>query len=411
MDGELLDLKKSEYDHIVGNDELKRDKDGFVILRPRAKVIDQRMSSLTTSIDTLEDKLKDLRRQHAETAKLQKTPEYAEDKKKEKKGKKKKERERLIAMVFSNADQVNEEKEAEEDKKATEKGTERKPRKKPQTTLETTYGQRFSPIVSMLNDTINDFDRIAKDIEAELSTPAGRARTRYRSDQTSNMISAKNSQLSALKELGTIAKQLSDLEYRRDKDSKSEDDKDSTKAISNLAAKYLRTSNMVGGIDISGGKKKNKKGKKDKDKSQGNFAKTAINMGYAVDDDEDEDNSLKKTDDDTKHRGGDHDLSLAKEFAKVLEKRRDEISFSPYERHLDMEGKYKFIVACDPLDPEHTWDFIPVDPKTNKEIKGFRKDYKELMPKKKQCRMRFDLQKMRCTDLNSSKNYKIVLLS
>lgn len=403
MDQTLIDIGISQYESMRGADDVERDAEGFIILRPKADRVDQKLESLTTNIDLLESKLKELRETKAETAAYKDSDEYKAEKKEKKKGKKKKDRERLIQMVFNNADRDKEEDDSNSDgdddspkgDKSSKKG---KGNKKASTTLDTTYGQRFSPIVSMLHDSINDFGRIAEEIEAELETPAGKQRTRYRSDQMGNLISAKNSQLSALKELGSIAKQLSDLEYRKDKEAKAEAG-DTTKALSNLAAQYLRTTDDVGGKKKGKGKKESKK-----EKAKGNFTKSAKSMGYDVDDDDDDE-------DEAPSGKSKKNYELAQQFAKVLEKRGGELSFSPYEKHLDLEGHYKFMVVCDPLDPEHTWEFIAVDPDTGKEIKGFKKDYKDLVPKKSATKMRFDIQKKKCTDLNSSKNYRLVFTS
>ena len=67
-------------------------------------------------------------------------------------------------------------------------------------------------------DDIFEFDKIAADIEADLNSSRNNAKTMYRSSQIGNMISAKNSKLSAVKELGSIAKVISDLEYKKEKD-------------------------------------------------------------------------------------------------------------------------------------------------------------------------------------------------
>ena len=76
-----------------------------------------------------------------------------------------------------------------------------------------------------------------------------------------------------------------------------------------------------------------------------------------------------------------------------------------------MEGKYKFVIVADPGDVEGTWEFVAVDPKDEKKIKGFRDKYKDLYPSKKKCRMVFDLGKMRVTDRNTARTYKLILKS
>ncbi|MCM1230065.1 MAG: hypothetical protein NC489_08030 [Ruminococcus flavefaciens] len=397
MDSTILDLGHSQYLSAIGMDEVERDSDGFVILRPTADRVDQKLESLTTNIDTLEEKLQALRKSKATTEAYRETEAYKADKKKNKNKKKKKERETLLNMVFNNADQVAAAEAADEDddnvRDSKKKGGGRK--KVADTTLDTTYGKRFSTVVSMLYDSIQDFDKIAAEIREELDSAQGRTKGMYRSSQMGNLISATSKKFDAVRELGSIAKTVSDLEYKEKKDKKAEEGTDTTRAISSLAAKYLK-----GSYESDSGKKGGKK--KDKEKAKGNFSKTAKSMGY--DPDEDEDAEIKKN-----PQKKEHDQALAKEFAKALESRSDEFSFTAYEKHLDIEGTYSFVVTCDPLDPEHTWDFMAID-KKGREIEGFRKDYKDLMPRKKNARMRFDIAKKKAVDLNSSKTYKLLFI-
>lgn len=392
MDKAILDLGHSQYMSMIGMDDAERDDEGFILLRPSAARVDERVESLTTNIDSLEAKLQALRQSKKAMEDYKKTDAYKEDKKKNKGKKKKKERENLLNMVFNNADQVNESDDDDESVHDPKKKGSRK--KVSDTTLDTTYGKRFSTVVSMLYDSIQDFDKIATEIRGELDSTQGRAKGMYRSSQMSNLIAATSKKFDAVKELGTIAKTVSDLEYKKAKDKKAEEGTDSSKAISNLAAKYLR-----GGFDSTSDGKKNKK-KAAKEKAKGNFSKTAKSMGYDPDDDED---AEIKRDPQKKSR----DQALAKEFAKALEGRAGDFNFTAYERHLDMEGKYTLVIACDPLDPEHTWDFMAIDKKGHV-IDEFKKEYKDLMPRKKATRMRFDVAKKKAVDLNSSKTYKLV---
>lgn len=400
MDKTILDLGRAQYMRAVGADDVERDSEGFILLRPSADHVDQQVESLTTNIDSLEEKLQALRKSKAAMEDYQKTDAYKKDKKKKLKGKgkRKKERETLLNMVFNNADQVaaaEEREEAEKEDKSSGDSKKKSGRKKPaDTTLSTTYGKRFSTVVSMLYDSIQDFEQIAAEIREELDSAQGRSKGMYRSSQMGNLIAATSKKFDATKELGSIAKTISDLEYKEKKDKKAEEGSDTSKAISNLAAKYLR------GSFESEEERKGKK-KRDKDKGKGNFAKTAKSMGYDPDDDDEDDGP--KRDPDKKAR----DQALAKEFAKALEKRADDFQFTPYEKHLDIEGTYTFVVVCDPLDPEHTWDFKALD-KKGREIEGFAKQYKDLMPKKKATKMRFDVAKRKAVDLNSSRTYKLL---
>jgi len=402
MDVAIYDLGRDQYRRAVGYSDMDRDEDGFVLLRPTASRVDERKAELTTSIDDLEAKLKQFRAEKAAVTQYQKTDEYKESKKEGKKKKNKKARESLLNMVFNNADAVAEA-EDEEDEEGYRDNKKKGGNKRKDTTLDTTYGKRFSPVVSMLHDTITDFDKIASEIEDELNSSRGQTRNMYRSQQISNLISAKNSKLSAVKELGSIAKTVSDLEYKKDKDKRANEGSDNTKAISNLGAKYLRG---VFDIDEDRGESKGKKGKdKKKDKGSSNFKNSARSMGY--DDDEDDEDSVRKPSKGDKSKA-DSDDALARAFAEEIMGRKGEFSFSPHERHLAMEGKFNIAVTCDVTDPENTWSYCAIDPKSGKIIEGFKKEYKDLLPSKKKARMRFDLAKKQCTDLNTSKRYRLL---
>ena len=82
MDQSVYDLGRAQYRDAVGISDMDRDKDGFLVLRPTARHVDQKVASLTTDIDTLEEKLKQFREQKAQAVKYQKTEEYRESKKK-----------------------------------------------------------------------------------------------------------------------------------------------------------------------------------------------------------------------------------------------------------------------------------------------------------------------------------------
>lgn len=387
MDKDILNLGIEMYENAVGLSDMERDDDGFIILKPTAKRVDERKATLTTDISSLEAKLKKFKEERTRMDKIQKTEEYKESKKKLSKKKAKKQKTSLLEMVFNNADHENDEDTDEED--GTYRDKKGAPKKK-ETTLDTTYGKRFSPVVSMLHDTIVEFDNIAAEIEEELKNARNMSKSMYRSSQIGNLISAKNSKLSAVKELASVATTVSNLEYKKEKDRQSTEGSDTSKAISNLGAKYLR-----GGLDIFDDMPSKKK--KDK-KSSG---KKSNKVDIDDDDDDEEDSSIKKQREDDQR-------VLAGEFAKTLTNHKNDIKLTPHERYIKMEGKYAFMVVADPLDPDNTWKFIAVDPKTGKEIKGFKDDYPGLLPKKKNCRMTFDLAKMKCTDRNSARSYKVI---
>ena len=44
----------------IGADDVERDDDGFIVLRPSADHVDQKVETLTTSIDSLEERLQAL---------------------------------------------------------------------------------------------------------------------------------------------------------------------------------------------------------------------------------------------------------------------------------------------------------------------------------------------------------------
>lgn len=382
---DILDLGRAQYDHAMGMDEVERDEDGFLILRPSAARVDQRMSDLTTNISSLEEKLKKYRDEQAKAKAYTKSDEYRQSKKRLSKKKKKKQRTTLLEMVFNNADarenETDEDLDSDEDGEYRESRKSRARNKKPANTLSSTYGQRFSPVVSMLYDTIDKFDTIASDLEDELSR--NNSKSMYRTAQIGNLISATNSKLSAVKELASVAKTVSDLEYKKEKDKKAEQEGDNTKLVSSFASKYLR-----GNFDDTETKRRKKKGKQGKN---------------SVDDDDDE------PDDEIKKQRNENQRQLASELAKRLGARKDEIHLSDHERFIGMEGKYNIVVVADSMDPDNDWKFIAVDPKTGKELKDFRDKYKGLLPKRKNCRMTFDLARLKAYDKNSARTYKLIL--
>jgi hypothetical protein len=303
-------------------------------------------------------------------------------------------------MVFNNADADLEEEEDEEeyDEEDGSGYIEKKKRsqKKSSNTLETTYGKRFSPVVSMLHDSIIEFDQIAADIEKDLADNRNSARTMYRSSQMGNLLTAKNSKLSAVKELASVATTLSNLEYKQAKDKKAEEGVDQNKAVASAAAKFLR-----GGLDdfdIKSSKKD--KGKKKKKSGKITFG---VSKGLSADDLDDDDDigSIKKS----SAKSTDDERELATEFAKMLQDHKKDIKLTAHEKAIRLEGTYQVMVLVDPSDLD-SYRFCAV---SNKNGKILTDDvYKDLLPKRKKCRMRFDLSKNRATDLNSSRTYKLL---
>lgn len=403
-----LDYGTSAYQHMMGVDEMRRNEDGFITLQFSAQKTDERINELTTDISAIEEKLKKYKAEKNQREKFRKTEEYKESKKKLSKKKQKKKKMSLLEMVFNDADHEKEREEELEENMEEDGGTlvDKKPShttKKPsQTTLNTTYGKRFSPVVSMLHDTIMEFDGIAEEIQADLNDYRSSSRTMYRSSQIGNLISAKKSKLDAIKELASVSKVVSDLEYKKEKDKKEESAGNVSKEVSSIGAKFLR-----GSFDLFDSKSdKKKKDEKKKKNNKVSLFNTGRESSYD-DEEEDEDFSIKAATD--SKRTAENDQELAVEFSKALERNKDSITFTPAERYVNMEGKYNVIVVADVMDVENTWKFVAVDPKSGKEIPDFKEDYPGLLPRKKKCRMKFDLSRMKCTDLNSSRTYKLIV--
>lgn len=389
MNVDILNLGRAQYQAASGVDKMKRDEDGFIVLTPTAAHIDKKVDVLTSDIGDLESKLKKFKEEKQKAEKYKKTEEYKASKKRGKTKKEKKQKTALLEMVFNNADH-SEDNEDEPDAEDDGYRDSKRPRKKKETTtLETTYGKRFTPIVSMLHDMITEFDHLAGDIQAELDSPQLRAKNMYRSTQVGNLISAKDKKFSAIKELASVATTISNLEYKKEKDKAAEEGSSTSKEISTLGAKFLR-----GGFEEYGDKKVKKEKRKKK-------------YSYTDDDDDDETGTISSTGSKAS-KNDDDDRELASEFAKALVKHKDDMHFTDAEKAIKMEGKYYFKVVVDPTDPDNTWKFVACDMKTGKIIEGFKDKYKGLMPKRKNCRMVFDLGKMKCTEKNSSRTYKLM---
>ncbi len=407
---ELYELGKSKYEHATGLDEMERDKKGFIILKPSAKHIDRKSEALTTDIGLLEMKLKQFKDEKAKTEAYKKTEDYKRSAKNLSKKKKKKQKETLINMIFNNADNAEEEIDEEALKEqggsyVDKKGKKKAPSKKVENTLDTTYGMRFSPIVAMIQDTIFQFDKIANDIEEELKKSGSQAKTMYKSSQTSNLISATNNKFQAVKELATIAKTVSDLEYKQKKDKQSEEGSDNTKAIASLGAKFLRGGLLDDDDDDDYSYSSGKKGKKDKGKKSDKKRRFSLDDDS---DDDDEEDSIREIGSSKKRDKDKDNKELAEAFASRLLKEKDNIKLTPHEKFIRMEGKYKIYIACDPSDPDKDWKFIAINPDSGKEIKNFKDDYPGLIPRKKDCRIVFDLTKNRAVDKISAKSYPLM---
>ena len=101
------------------------------------------------------------------------------------------------------------------------------------------------------------------------------------------------------------------------------------------------------------------------------------------------------------------DEALAKALAGEINKRGG-VSFTAAEKFSSMEGKWKAVIICDPANPEKTGRFAAIDPKTEKVIKDFKEKWPGLLPKMRDCRLKYDISKKRASDLNSGKKYMLI---
>lgn len=415
---EMRTLAKREYKRASkGSSELDREKDpeldydknGFIVLQHVSELPTKTDTDLVTDLSALEKRLDMYREKNEASHEKEKYSEKTDQEsnpfsKPPKIGKKS--RKKLLKSIFNNADKIEAAENAEKDELE-------EPEVK-KDTLDTTYGLRYAPMVSMIHGIINEYDQLADDISNDLANRPN-MKTMYRSSQIANLISVKNSKLSAIKELTSIAKQITDLEYKKDKDSKvGEQDED--KAILTLTARYLRGS-LDDDNDVSSGpsKKSSKKGKKSKKSSsdsddridssdafQSSGKKPKEVRGYVST------SKVAKMAEDLEDEINTDDSALANALGKALLKHKDELEFTPYEKHINIEGKYTLAVLADADKPSSNWKFIAID-NNGKEIKGFKDKYGDLVPKKSDCRMSFNVSKMRVVDKNTSITYKLYL--
>lgn len=399
--------KPSEFDKDMN--QVDHDENGFIVLYHNSELPVNSNTDLVTDLSALEQRL-DAYREKAEAKREQARPEESfNDENKPKKEKKldKKSKKKLLKSIFNNADNLQAAKEANSENSDEEEKVE-------ETTLETTYGKRYAPLVTMVYDLIGEYDDIADDIKNDLATRPN-MKTMYRSSQISNLLTAKNSKFAAIKELTSIAKQITDLEYKKEKDNKSDDVSDE-KAIIGLTARYLRGSlddSSYDDVDDApkSSSKKDKKKKKNKvssvapsipDSSESREPKKKDIKGYIST------AKVEKMAGDLKDEEEADDSELANALGKALMKHKDELSFTAYEKHINMEGKYTLAVLADADKPSSNWKFIAID-NDGKEIKGFKDKYGDLVPKKSECHMSFNVAKMRVVDKNTSITYKLYL--
>lgn len=386
--------------------EMEYDKDGYMILRHISELPPASpKTDLVTDLNALEKRLDIYRERHeskriAEQESNKQSLLAGSGTKKSKKADKKA-RKKLLKSIFNNADKAAEDADTVNDND-NEKSTKTD-------TLDTTYGLRYTPMVNMIHGIIGEYDELAESIKEDLANRPN-TKTMYRSSQIANLISVKNSKLSAIKELTSIAKQITDLEYKKEKDSRS-GDADDDKAILSLTTRFLRGSLDNDDIYVSSESPNKKKDKKDKNKKgstkttsdseDGKPTKKREVRGY-VSTAKIEKMAEELQDDDA------DDGELADALGKALIKHKDELDFTPYEKHINLEGKYSLAILADSEKPSSSWKFIAVD-RDGKEIKGFKDKYPELVPKKSECKMSFNVTKMRVVDKNTSITYKLYL--
>lgn len=406
------DIIESELD-----DEDDYDEEEVVSESPASfnsdKSVEDVKAKMTSSIDSIESvlmKYKDDKDAIDETYRSKQRKEYHTEPlfKPVDRKQKKKERKALLENVFNNS--VDDENEESENR------------------LDTTYGKRFAPVVEYIFDTINEFDNIADSIQNELANNKANTKGMYYTSQIGNLISARNSKLSAIKELTNISKTISDIEYKREKDSKKDDEKDLTKNFIYMGAQYLRGSlnndsntdskdddNDDDYIHNSGasdyGSKNKKKWKKKKKDKKVKGKKKSKKKYY--DDDDDDVMSVEYTREKKQNNTQSQQISSKKVsdsddvFNAIMSKRN--VQLNPYEQFIEVEGTYKFVVVADADNPDDDWTFVAVDPKTDKKLKGFKDKYKALYPDKKLCKMYFNLERMKAIDRATNKTYQLFL--
>ena len=388
----IINLGRTQYLQAVGYYDLEKDDDGFVKLKPTASHVDKKAASLTTDINALEQQLRKFKAEKAELTAYKKTDEYKESKKNESKKKKKKAKENILNMVFNNADAVNA---AEDEDEEGYKDSKKKGPKKPKdTTRDTTIGKRYEPIISMLYDSVADFEKIADEIDEELKT--NKTRNMYRSTQIGNLLSAKDKKMAAVKELRSIADKITDYEYKEKTAKEKNTESDTSKAVAGAAAKFLR------GAMFDDDEPKGKKKKKEKEESA--FKRQGKKQGVKFDLDDDDDDEEDKIERKRKKAEADDDMELAKALASELNKRGG-VSFTAHEKFAREFENMTIKVICDPAAPESTWKYVACDKKGNM-LKG--DEYKALLPRKKDARPSFNISKKQMVDKASGRRYSLI---
>jgi hypothetical protein len=247
------------------------------------------------------------------------------------------------------------------------------------TTLDSQLGLRFSPLLNKQMENYDYVSGIVEELKDDLET--SKIKNKYRTDQTSNLLSAMGQQRALIKDMVDLAKTLSDLELKHAKELRSNqvDKENDAKNASRIGVDIIK--GLYDDIfDEAADRKKKKKKKNKKEKEK-----------------EDED-----YDDDT-------DKKLSKSLAKMIN--RGELAFTSHELHIDLEGDYEPVVIADEDDLNGTWRFILVDKGTGERRKDIEKEYPEILedlPNRKDDTMKFKIDRLKAVD-RSRKEYPLIL--
>jgi hypothetical protein len=329
------------------------------------------------NLDNLEAKLNMIAK---EKQKVEKSVEKAEKKEdslkfKKAKKKKKKQKEQQIRLMFSGT-QDSMETDSEEDsepivvvKNNVVKNTEG-------TILDNNIGKRFGHLYAKQIDDYEYISKIVDEIKEDLSV--SQSKNMYRTSQVSNLLSALGQKRTLLKDMTDMAKTISDLElkYAKEERTNKEESGNDDGLASKIGVSIVR--GLYDDVFEENIKKKKKSSKKRKED----------------DDDDDED---------------DMDVSSKKDASRRLAERiAKNVVFSNYERNIDIEGEYKICVIADKDEPKDDWKFIIVD-EDGERRKDWEKERPELIPNKKEAKMKFLVDKLKASDTRTGKSYKLIL--
>jgi hypothetical protein len=395
-DSGFKDLNMLRADSIDTSDhddfEDIRDNKGKLSLMPTSSFALSIKQKKDKEYDTLEKRLKriaDERKQSEDLLEKASKKEAASAFKDQKKtGKKKKEN--IIKMMFNDRDEEEKNKSDDDDDKTYVDKRRLKKGKKNRvvavkdtagTTIESKLGQRFSPMLQQYLDIVEELDDIAEEIKQDLEV--SKAKNQYRASQVSNLISLKTNKMRAISDMTSMAKTISDLELKYSKEQKGkEDDESSSKRVTKFGVAVLQGVYDDEFEKIAGKKKKKKKDRDDDDDDDTDF-----------DDDEVREERKRASD----------------KMALKLTQGDYGFKFNKHQKNIDIEGKYSIAIVTDNEDdPEDDYKFIILD-KHGERRKDWEKDRSELMPKKKDVKLKFYIDKLKAIDKFTGTSYKIIV--